>query len=92
MIDKMDVPKFDTRNLCTAQQSTFQIMGAALVRVVAYNEGVEIFLDKGNDMAYLKFPDSGDCFRIVKVKVEGELVKKDGGWTKDGASVNLMFR
>lgn len=86
------ISELDGRNLYTATLSSFEVVAAAL-RDEARRPGApaQLFLDRGHNVAYLKFPDMDGAYRIVKVKVEAELVQKSNGWTSDGASVKLMF-
>lgn len=84
--------KLDGRNLYTATLSSFEVVAAALKNAVGRPSApAQLFLDTGHSIAYLKFPDMDGAYRIVKVKVEAELVQKNNGWTSDGASVKLMF-
>lgn len=84
--------KLDGRNLYTATLSSFEVVAAALKNTVDRpGAPAQLFLDTGHSIAYLKFPDMDGAYRIVKVKVEAELVQKNNGWTSDGASVKLMF-
>lgn len=86
------ISELDGRNLYTATSSSFEVVAAALKNEVGYpGAPAQLFLDRGNSIAYLKFPDMDGAYRIVKVKVEAELVQKSNGWTSDGASVKLMF-
>lgn len=86
------ISKLDGRNLYTATSSSFEVVAAALKNAVdSPGAPAQLFLDMGHDIAYLKFPDMDGAYRIVKVKVEAELVQKSNGWTSDGASVKLMF-
>lgn len=86
------ISELDGRNLYTATLSSFEIVAAAL-KNEARRPGApaQLFLDRGHNIAYLKFPDMDGAYRIVKVKVEAELVQKNNGWTSDGASIKLMF-
>lgn len=84
--------KLDGRSLYTATQSSFEIIAAALKNETDRpGAPAQLFLDTGHTIAYLKFPDMDGAYRIVKVKVESELVQKSNGWTSEGASVKLMF-
>lgn len=86
------IDKLDGRNLYTATLSSFEIVAAALKNETGRpGAPTQLFLDRGHNIAYLKFPDMDGAYRIVKVKVEAELVQKNNGWTSDGASVKLMF-
>lgn len=86
------ISKLDGRNLYTATLSSFEIVAAALKNETDRpGAPAQLFLDTGHNIAYLKFPDMDGAYRIVKVKVESELVQKNNGWTSDGASVKLMF-
>ena len=86
------ISKLDGRNLYTATLSSFEIVAAALKNETDRpGAPAQLFLDTGHNIAYLKFPDMDGAYRIVKVKVESELVQKSNGWTSDGASVKLMF-
>lgn len=86
------IDKLDGRNLYTATLSSFEVVAAALKNTVDHpGAPAQLFLDTGHSIAYLKFPDMDGAYRIVKVKVEAELVQKNNGWTSDGASVKLMF-
>lgn len=88
----MGVSKLDGRNLYTATSSSFNVVAAALKDETGRpGAPAQLFLDSGHNAAYLKFPDMDEAYRIVKVKVEAELVQKNNGWTSDGASVKLMF-
>lgn len=87
----MNVSKLDARNLYTATLSSFDVVAAALKNEMDCQAPAQLFLDKGHNIAYLKFPDMDGAYRIVKVKVEAELVQKNNGWTSEGASVKLMF-
>lgn len=86
------ISELDGRNLYTATLSSFEVVAAAL-RDETGRPGApaQLFLDRGHNVVYLKFPDMDGTYRIVKVKVEAELVQKNNGWTSDGASVKLMF-
>ena len=86
------ISELDGRNLYTATSSSFEVVTAALKNETGYpGAPAQLFLDRGHNIAYLKFPDTYGAYRIVKVKVEAELVPKNNGWTSDGASVKLMF-
>lgn len=86
------ISKLDGRNLYTATLSSFEVVVAALKNETdCPGAPAQLFLDTGHNIAYLKFPDMDGAYRIVKVKVESELVQKNNGWTSDGASVKLMF-
>lgn len=86
------ISELDGRNLYTATSSSFEVVAAALKNETGYlGAPAQLFLDRGHNIAYLKFPDMDGAYRIVKVKVEAELVQKNNGWTSDGASVKLMF-
>lgn len=86
------IGKLDGRNLYTATSSSFEVVAAALENETSQlGTPAQLFLDKGHSVAYLKFPDTDEAYRIVKVKVEAELVQKNNGWTSDGALVKLMF-
>lgn len=86
------ISELDGRNLYTATLSSFEVVAAALKNETGYSGApAQLFLDRGHNVAYLKFPDMDGAYRIVKVKVEAELVQKNNGWTSDGASVKLMF-
>lgn len=86
------IDKLDGRNLYTATLSSFEIVAAALKNETdCPGAPAQLFLDTGHNIAYLKFPDTYGAYRIVKVKIEAELVSKNNGWTSDGASVKLMF-
>lgn len=86
------ISKLDERNLYTATWSSFEVVAAALKNETdCPGAPAQLFLDTGHNIAYLKFPDMDGAYRIVKVKVESELVQKSNGWTSDGASVKLMF-
>lgn len=86
------IGKLDARNLYTATLSSFEVVAAALKNETDRSGApAQLFLDRGHNVAYLKFPDMDGAYRIVKVKVEAELVQKNNGWTSDGASVKLMF-
>ena len=86
------ISELDGRNLYTATSSSFEVVAAALKNETGYpGAPAQLFLDRGHNVAYLKFPDMDGAYRIVKVKVEAELVPKNNGWTSDGASVKLMF-
>lgn len=86
------ISELDGRNLYTATLSSFEVVAAALKNETGYSGApAQLFLDRGHNIAYLKFPDMDGAYRIVKVKVEAELVQKNNGWTSDGASVKLMF-
>ena len=86
------ISELDGRNLYTATLSSFEVVAAALKNETGYlGAPAQLFLDRGHNTAYLKFPDMDGAYRIVKVKVEAELVQKNNGWTSDGASVKLMF-
>lgn len=86
------ISKLDGRNLYTATLSSFEVIAAALKNETdCPGASARLFLDTGHNIAYLKFPDMDGAYRIVKVKVESELVQKSNGWTSDGASVKLMF-
>ena len=86
------ISELDGRNLYTATSSSFDVVVAALNNETGYpGAPAQLFLDRGHNVAYLKFPDIDEAYRIVKVKVEAELVQKNNGWTSDGASVKLMF-
>lgn len=86
------IGKLDGRNLYTATLSSFEVVAAALKNETGHPDApAQLFLDRGHNIAYLKFPDMDGAYRIVKVKVEAELVQKNNGWTSDGASVKLMF-
>lgn len=86
------IDKLDGRNLYTATLSSFEVVAAALKEETKCpGAPAQLFLDRGHNIAYLKFPDMDGTYRIVKVKVEAELVQKNNGWTSDGASVKLMF-
>lgn len=86
------ISELDGRNLYTATLSSFEVVAATL-RDETGRPGApaQLFLDRGHNIAYLKFPDMDGAYRIVKVKIEAELVQKNNGWTSDGASVKLMF-
>lgn len=76
----MSVSKLDGRNLYTAALSSFNVIAAALKSETdCLDAPAQLFLDKGHNVAYLKFPDTYGAYRIVKIKVEGELVLKDNG-------------
>lgn len=84
--------KLDGRNLYTATSSSFNVVAAALKSETDCSGApTQLFIDKGHSIAYLKFPDTDEAYRIVKVKVEAELVQKSNGWTSEGALVKLMF-
>lgn len=84
--------KLDGRNLYTAVSSSLEVIAAALGdEVRCPGAPAQLFLDRGHNIVYLKFPDLDAAYRIVKVRVESELVQKANGWTSDGASVKLMF-
>lgn len=86
------IGKLDGRNLYTATSSSFNVVAAALKSETdCPGAPAQLFLDKGHNVAYLKFPDTYGAYRIVKVRVEGELVSKNNGWTNDKASVKSMF-
>ena len=86
------ISKLDGRNLYTATSSSFEVVAAALKNEAGRSGApAQLFLDTGHNIAYLKFPDTDEAYRIVKVKVEAELVQKNNGWTSDGALVKLMF-
>lgn len=86
------IGKLDGRNLYTATSSSFEVVAAALENETSQlGAPAQLFLDRGHNIAYLKFPDTDEAYRIVKVKVEAELVQKNNGWTSDGALVKLMF-
>lgn len=86
------ISKLDGRNLYTATLSSFEVVAAALKNETDRpGAPAQLFLDTGHTIAYLKFPDMDGAYRIIKVKVESELVQKSNGWTSDGASVKLMF-
>lgn len=86
------IDKLDGRNLYTAASSSFEVVAAALKdEVERPGAPAQLFIDKGHNIAYLKFPDMDGAYRIVKIKVEAELVQKNNGWTSEGASVKLMF-
>lgn len=86
------IDKLDGRNLYTATSSSFEVVAAALEEETGRpGAPAQLFLDRGHSVAYLKFPDTDEAYRIVKVKVEAELVQKSNGWTSDGALVKLMF-
>lgn len=88
----MGVSKLDGRNLYTATSSSFEVVAAVLKdETDCPGAPAQLFLNWGHNIAYLKFPDMDGAYRIVKVKIEGELVQKNNGWTSDGASVKLMF-
>ena len=87
------IDKLDGRNLYTATLSSFEIVAAALKNETDRpGAPAQLFLDTSHNIAYLKFPDMDGAYRIVKVKVESELVQKSNGWTNEGTSVKLMFR
>lgn len=87
------ISKLDGRNLYTATSSSFEVVAAALKNETDRpGAPAQLFLDTGHNIAYLKFPDMDGAYRIVKARVESELVQKSNGWTSDGASVKLMFR
>lgn len=87
------ISKLDGRNLYTATLSSFEVVAAALKSETdCPGAPAQLFIDRGHNIAYLKFPDMDGAYRIVKVKVESELVQKNNGWTSEGASVKLMFR
>lgn len=84
--------KLDGRNLYTATSSSFNVVAAALKSETdCPGAPAQLFLDKDHNVAYLKFPDTYGAYRIVKVRVEGELISKNNGWTNDKASVKSMF-
>lgn len=84
--------ELDGRNLYTATESSFEVIAAALRDEVGRpGAPAQLSLDRGHNIAYLKFPDMDGAYRIVMVRVESELVQKNNGWTSDGASVKLMF-
>lgn len=86
------ISKLDGRNLYTATLSSFEVVAAALKNETdCPGAPAQLFLDWGHNVAYLKFPDMDGAYRVVKVKVESELVQKSNGWTSEGASVKLMF-
>lgn len=86
------IDKLDGRNLYTATLSSFEVVAAALKDETGrLGAPAQLFIDRGHNIAYLKFPDMDGAYRIVKVKVEAELVQKNNGWTSDGASIKLMF-
>ena len=86
------ISELDGRNLYTATSSSFEVVATALKNETGYpGAPAQLFLDTGHNIAYLKFPDTDEAYRIVKVKVEAELVQKNNGWTSDGALVKLMF-
>lgn len=86
------ISELDGRNLYTATLSSFEVVAAALKNETGYpGAPAQLFLDRGHNVAYLKFPDTDEAYRIIRVKVEAELVQKNNGWTSDGASVKLMF-
>ena len=86
------ISELDGRNLYTATLSSFEVVAAALKSETdCPGAPAQLFLDRGHNIAYLKFPDMDGAYRIVKVKVEAELVQKNNVWTSDGASVKLMF-
>ena len=86
------ISELDGRNLYTATSSSFEVVAAALENETSQlGAPAQLFLDRGHSIAYLKFPDTDEAYRIVKVKVEAELVQKSNGWTSDGALVKLMF-
>lgn len=86
------IDKLDGRNLYTATSSSFEVVAAALKDETGrLGAPAQLFIDRGHNIAYLKFPDMDGAYRIVKVKAESELVQKNNGWTSDGASIKLMF-
>lgn len=86
------IDKLDGRNLYTATSSSFNVVAAALKDETGRpGAPAQLFIDRGHNIAYLKFPDMDGAYRIVKIKVEAELVQKNNGWTSEGASVKLMF-
>lgn len=86
------ISKLDGRNLYTATLSSFEVVAAALKNETdCLGAPAQLSLDWGHNVAYLKFPDMDGAYRVVKVKVESELVQKSNGWTSEGASVKLMF-
>ena len=86
------ISELDGRNLYTATLSSFEVVAAALKSETdCPGTPAQLFIDRGHNIAYLKFPDMDGAYRSVKVKVEAELVQKNNGWTSDGASVKLMF-
>ena len=86
------ISKLDGRNLYTATSSSFEVVAAVLKNETSQpGAPAQLFLDRVHNVAYLKFPDADEAYRIVKVKVEAGLVQKDNGWTSDGALVKLMF-
>lgn len=87
------ISKLDGRNLYTATLSSFEVVAAALKNETdCLGARPPSFLwIGGHNVAYLKFPDMDGAYRVVKVKVESELVQKSNGWTSEGASVKLMF-
>ena len=86
------ISELDGRNLYTATLSSFEVIAAALKSETdCPGAPAQLFIDRGHNIAYLKFPDMDGAYRIVKVKVESELVQNNNGWTTDGASVKLKF-
>lgn len=84
--------KLDGRNLYTATSSSFNVVAAALKSETdCPGAPAQLFIDKGHNVAYLKFPDTYGAYKIVKVRVEGELVSKNNGWTNDKVSIKSMF-
>lgn len=69
------IDKLDGRNLYTATLSSFEVVAAALKEETKRPDApAQLFLDRGHNVVYLKFPDMDGAYRIVKVKVEAELV------------------
>lgn len=65
--------KLDERDLYTAALSSFEVVAAALKNETdCPGAPAQLFLDRGHNVAYLKFPDMDGAYRIVKVKVESE--------------------
>ena len=63
--------KLDGRNLYTATSSSFEVVAAAL-KDETECPGVlaQLFVDKDDNVGYLKLFDKDGAYRIVKVKVE----------------------
>ena len=72
--------KLDGRNLYTATSSSFNVVAAAL-KDETQRPGVlaQLFVDKDDNVGYLKLFDKDGTYRIVKVKTEPESVQKNNG-------------
>lgn len=72
------IDKLDGRNLYTATSSSFEVVAAAL-KDETERPGVlaQLFVDKDDNVGYLKLFDKDGTYRIMKVKAELEPMQKN---------------